>query len=60
VHDRQQSDFRNHVAGELSMPRRANEIVLMLLLFEVAEALRGIGDEGEYYDASGNPIRSGH
>ena len=42
VHDRQQSDFRNRVAGELSMPRRANEIVVMLLWFEVAAALRGV------------------
>ena len=42
------------------MPERADEIVVTILLFEVAEAAGGVvqGDKGEYYDASGNPIRS--
>ena len=44
------------VGGKVSVGNPSSEALVKM--FKVAEALRGVvqGDEGEYYDASGNPV----
>lgn len=50
--------FDHSIARGVSVGNPSREVVVKM--FKVAKALGGVvqGDEGEYYDASGNPIRS--
>ncbi len=48
-------DHQN-IGGKVSAGNSAREALVKM--FKVAEALQGVvqGDEGEYYNASGNPV----